>query len=250
MVLQTILNKRAVEKIQDDIDLGIGLDRFTMDDFPIDESDLLVLPGIIKPEGLLDKLIGTPDGDFKSAVAIYEAYKNLTPLQAVENYFWESLALTDLFPYMQQRWGLKQSNDIAKDVKNHFFVKSHGLIRQGISGLWWLVKMSVDEERENPYELTEILFKNFTLRFVRFGISQAIQHKEAAIGILQYIKDHENEIESLEKVAHGLTSHFNKLGAVKQLTFLDRDFFYNEMAEHIEEFKLYNNNRLQETEEE
>ena len=29
---------------------------------------------------------------------------------------------------------------------------------------------------------------------------------------------------------------FNKLGAVKQLTFLNRDFFYKEMDEHISEF--------------
>ena len=39
----------------------------------------------------------------------------------------------------------------------------------------------------------------------------------------------------MENVAHGLTSYFNKLGAVKQLTFLDRDFFYHEMEEHFED---------------
>ena len=73
---------------------------------------------------------------------------------------------------------------------------------------------------------------------MRFGVGKVIQHKEAAIGILQYIKDNEDNIPSFENVAHGLTSYFNKLGAVKQLTFLDRDFFYSEMANHIEEFKL------------
>ena len=41
----------------------------------------------------------------------------------------------------------------------------------------------------------------------------------------------------MEAVANGLTSYFNKLGAVKQLSFLDRKFFYDEMATHIEEFK-------------
>ena len=84
MALQTILSKRAIEKIKDDVELGFGLERFQMDDFPVDENDVLVLPGIVKPEGLLDRLDASTDGDFKSAIAIYQAYKNLTPLQAVE----------------------------------------------------------------------------------------------------------------------------------------------------------------------
>lgn len=237
MALQTLLSKRAIERIKDDVDLGIGLDRFRMDDFPVDENDVLVIPGITKPEGLLDSLDANTDGDFKSAVAIYEAYKILTPLQAIEEQLWESLALTDLFPYMQQRWNLRRTDELQSVVKNHFFVKSHGVIRQGIGGLWWLVHLSVDEERSNPYELTEILFRNYTFRFVRFGVSLVIQHKEAAIGILQFLKDYENESYSLENVSNGLTSYFNKLGAVKQLTYLDRTFFYDEMNKHFEEFK-------------
>ena len=99
-----------------------------------------------------------------------------------------------------------------------------------------MVYLTIDENRNNKYELTEILFKNYTLRFIRFGVSRVIQHKEAAIGILQFIKDNENSIPSMENLANNLTSYFNKLGAVKQLTFLDRDFFYNEMKTHFEEF--------------
>ena len=111
------------------------------------------------------------------------------------------------------------------------------MIRQGIGGLWWLVNLTSDDSRDNPYELTEVLFRNYTLRYVRLGVSQVLQHKEAAIGILQFLKDHENEKFSLENVANGLTSYFNKLGAVKQLTYLDRKFFYGEMKNHFEEFK-------------
>ena len=237
MELQTIISKRAIEKIKDDVDLNIGMERFLMDDFPIEDNDLLILPGIAKPENLLNNLNANNDGDFKSAVAIYEAYKNLTPLQASEDYLWESLAISDLFPYMQQRWNLKAASDLQSAVKNHFFVKSHGIIRQGIGGLWWLVYLSVDEQRNNPYELTEVLFRNYTLRYVRLGVSIIFQHKEATIGILQFLKDHEKEEFSLENVSNALTSYFNKLGAVKQLTFLNRNFFYKEMEAHFEEFK-------------
>ena len=238
MPLQKILTKSYIETIFDEVNKSVNLERFLLDSFPYDEEQLLVVPNVKEPSGLLECMIPTTEGDYMSAVALYDAYKDLKPLQAINAQFWESLALTDLFPYMQKRWGLNAKEDLKKNILNHFTFKSHGMMRQGLAGLWWLVHLSIDETRDNKYELTEYLFKNYTLRFVRFGVGKVIQHKEASIGILQYIKDHEKEIPSLENVTHGLTSYFNKLGAVKQLTSLDRTFFYNEMAKHIEEFKL------------
>lgn len=237
MAFQKILTRTYIERVFEDVEKGVDLDRFVQDSFPYDENYLVDLPHITKPIGLLDQLDSQTDGDYKSAVAIYEAFKSLRPLEATTSQLWESLALTDLFPYMRERWDLKGTNDLRRAILNHFTFKAHGLMRHGLAGLWWLVYLSVDEERQNKYELTEVLFKNYTLRIVRFGVGKVIQHKEAAIGILQFLKDHEKEIPSMENVANGLASYFNKLGAVKQLTYLNRDFFYHEMESHIEEFK-------------
>lgn len=238
MALQKILTQSYIESVFEEVERGEGLDRFLQESFPYEEDKLLVTPQVKEPVGLPDRMVPTTEGDFLSAIALYDAYKSLKPLQAINAQFWESLALTDLFPYMQKRWNLAEAKDLRKSVLNHFTFKAHGMMRHGLAGLWWLVHLSIDEQRDNKYELTEFLFKNYTLRTVRFGVGKVIQHKEAAIGILQYIKDNETNIPSLENVANGLTSYFNKLGAVKQLTFLDRDFFYNEMANHIEEFKV------------
>lgn len=251
MALQTILKKTYIEKVFEEVESGIGLDRFKLDSFPFDEEYLLVTPHVKHPENLLGQLVPSTDGDFQTATSIYNAYSSLTPLQAINSQFWESLTLTDLFPYMQKRWSLKEAKDddeLKKAILNHFMMKSHGLIRHGLGGLWWLVYLTVDDSRDNRFELTEMLFKNYTLRYIRFGIGKVIQHKEAAIGILQYIKDNEKYITSMENVANALTSYFNKLGAVKQLTFLDRDFFYNEMDAHIDEFMATSskNNDLEE----
>lgn len=237
MAFQKILTQTYINNIFDDVEKGVDLNRFLLNTFPYDDNYLVDLPHITKPDGLLEKLDSTTDGDFKSAVAIYEAYKYLRPLEATTSQLWESLALTDLFPYMRERWNLKGTTDLKQAILNHFTVKAHGIMRHGLGGLWWLVYLTVDEDRANKYELTEILFRNYTLRFIRFGVGKVIQHKEAAIGILQFIKDHETEISSMENVANGLASYFNKLGAVKQLTYLDRDFFYHEMESHFEEFK-------------
>lgn len=241
MALQTLLTKSYIEKIFEDVEKGENLDDFLKESFPIDENEILVTPQVKKPDGLINQMHPTTEGDFVTAIALYEAYKTLKPVQAINAQFWESLALTDLFPYMQQRWNLKESKDLKRSILNHFQVKSNGIIRHGLGGLWWLVHLTIDESRDNKYELTEVLFRNYTLRYIRLGAGKVIQHKEAAIGILQYIKEHEESITSLETVANGLTSYFNKLGAVKQLAAMDRDFFYNEMAAHINEFKQASN---------
>ncbi len=237
MALQKILTKTYIDTVFEEVEGGRGLDRFLQDSFPYEEDKLLITPQVEEPIGLLERMVPTTEGDYISAIALYDAYKGLKPLQAINAQFWESLSLTDLFPYMQKRWNLAEAKDLRKRILNHFTFKAHGMMRHGLAGLWWLVYMSIDEQRDNKYELTEYLFKNYTLRYIRFGVGKVIQHKEAAIGILQYIKDNEKNIPSLENVANGLTSYFNKLGAVKQLSFLNRDFFYNEMHKHIEEFK-------------
>ena len=243
MKLQTILKKSYIDSIFDEVEKGVDLGRFLEDSFPIDESFLLVTPQVNHPDNLLEQLVATTDGDLQSAIAIYNAYPRLTRLQAINVQFWESLSLTDLFPYMRDRWHLretKEEKELQRAIINHFTMEN-GLLRHGLAGLWWLVYLTIDEERDNRFELTEMLFKNYTLRYIRLGVGKVIQHKEAAIGILQFIKDHEKYITSMENVANSLTSYFNKLGAVKQLTFLDRDFFYHEMEEHIDEFMTTSN---------
>lgn len=241
MALQKILTRTYIDSVFEKVAKGECLDEFLQEQFPYEEDKLLITPHVKEPTGLLERMNPTTDGDFCSAVAIYDSYKGLKPIQAINEQFWESLALTDLFPYVQKRWKLNESKDdtvLKKRILNHFSCRSHGIMRHSLAGLWWLVSLSIDEQRDNKYELTEYLFKNYTLRYIRFGVGKVFQHKEAAIGILQYIKDNEKNIPSLENVANGLSSHFNKLGAVKQLTFLNRDFFYSEMSEHIEEFKI------------
>ncbi len=93
MTLQRILKKTYIEQIFSDVAQEKGLEKFLEDSFPVDESYFMVTPQLKQPEGLLDLLVPTPEGDFQSAVAIYNAYQKLTPLQAITPEFWESLAL-------------------------------------------------------------------------------------------------------------------------------------------------------------
>lgn len=132
MALQKILKKSYVDGIFEEVDRGEGLDRFLQESFPFNEEMLLVTQQVKEPVGLLDRMVPTTEGDFHSAVALYDAYKGLKPLQAINAQFWESLALTDLFPYMQKRWNLAEAKDLRKSILNHFTIKAHGIMRHGL----------------------------------------------------------------------------------------------------------------------
>ena len=116
MALQKILTQSYIESVFEEVDRGEGLERFLQESFPYEEDKLLVTPQVKEPVGLLDRMVPTTEGDFLSAVALYDAYKSLKPLQAINAQFWESLTLTDLFPYMQKRWNLSEAKDLRKSI--------------------------------------------------------------------------------------------------------------------------------------
>lgn len=82
--------------------------------------------------------------------------------------------------------------------------------------------MSLDIERANKYELTEVLFRQYDLR-MRLGHSSLIRHREAMIGVLEFLKENPDCLKN--RAIKNMTKHFNRLGAVKQLVYLDRTFF-------------------------
>ena len=65
------------------------------------------------------------------------------------------------------------------------------------------------------------------MRVVTFGSYQLIRHKEAMIGILSFLKDNPKVTDTaFEFRGQYLLKYFNRIGAVKQLTYLKREYFY------------------------
>ena len=128
---------------------------------------------------------------------------------------------------MQQRWSnVLDGTSTSNYILDHWFVSSQGLIRNALANLWWNIHNTIDSTREDPYELSEIVFKNYTLRTMTFGISTLIRHREAMIGILEFLKENPTiTAESFENRGRFIVKYFNRLGAVKQLAYLERDYF-------------------------
>ena len=179
MELQKVFKKSYME----DLRRNIQISDYQGETFPFDPSKVKALANVYKPAGLLDRL--DPDDDFTTAVELYKAYDTVTPLLASLPDLWVYLAHVDLFPYVQQRHSDVLKDDVTeKYIVNHWFENDVSVFRMALPSAWWSVYLSVDNERENPFELTEILFKNQELRTNSFGPLSLIRHREAMKGIL------------------------------------------------------------------
>lgn len=108
------------------------------------------------------------NGDLKdtsNAINFHKALRHLTPLQARDPRLWTKLSHINYWSYMRSRWPVdKLMNEREKAVRfidSRYFVtqnQSRALLRNGIARLWWTAELTHDPARENPYELTAILF--------------------------------------------------------------------------------------------
>lgn len=227
MALQKVFKEPYVDWIKE----SILIDKYGGEEFEYDAGKTKYLANISKPEGLLDKLMSA-ENDFQAAIALYEAYPNLTPIIASQQKgLWVYLTHVDLFPYVQKRWPKVITGEAdVKYISEHWFY--NGTMRTSLMGLWWSVYCSVDESRgaDHKYDLTELLFKQEDFRTRTFGTYQLFRCKEAVLGVLEFLYENKEVTNSFfESRSRYISEYFNKLGAVKQLAYLNKEFFKAEL---------------------
>lgn len=233
MIVQRTFKKGYAEELASAVREGNNLDLYAQEKFPYESDQVVIIPTLAHPDGLLDKMIPTPQGDCDSAIALYEAYPNLTPLQASDRTFWIYLAHVDLFPYIQKRFPkvMESSFEDVQYVLNHWFFTKDGQLRHSLSGLWWLTHLSVDESASGSekYKFTRYIFRDYTFR-TNFANYSLAKHKEALMGYFQFMMDNPDVSGSFLKERNRfITKHFNKVGGTRLLSTLPREYFIEEL---------------------
>ena len=127
--------------------------------------------------------------DLINVKVLYTSMKKLTPEQASNVYLWTWLSHDVFYSYIKKRW--KPSTDGA--IKDRYFCDSYkgsrsGLLRNGISRLWWYGYLTYQEGRSNPFALTELLLSNSDL-CVNLVERNFSMNKNVIVGILGAIKE-------------------------------------------------------------
>lgn len=225
MALQKVFKEAYVEVLSNSIDP----EKYAGDAFEFDQTQVKYLANVQQSSDLLNKM--NPSNLLESAIALYEAYKNLTPLSASKIELWTYLSHVDLFGFMQKWYPeVKEGKADARFIRDRWFRSPKGPIRSSLAGLWWSVYCSIDESRKDKYELTRMLFRNDSIRTHYFGPSTIFRHREAVIGILEFLVENPDisNVHFSSRCIY-IIQYFNRLGAVKQLAYMDRDFFKEEL---------------------
>jgi len=233
MSKQLIFKEKYVSKLKE----NINVESYKSSEFVYDKGQVLMLPNIESTANLAGQL--KPDNDFETAITIYKAFENLELIQASDERLWAYLSHVDLYSYMQKRWNSvyieTAKNGGSGYILEHWFLNSSAqssLLRHALAGLWWAVYLSVDDTRgeNNRFDLTKILFRQLDFPTRTLGTYKLGRHKEAVIGILEFIEEHEDLFKSgFENKTRFITKHLNIVGGVKPLAYFDRKFFKGEL---------------------
>lgn len=129
------------------------LDSFSGGKAFIHESGQIVDP----PPQLLITEGDNAANDAENAKRVFTWLKKLTPSLAMEERLWAHLTHHVFADYMKARWPADSENAIHR--RYLFEGKSFAaLSRNGIARLWWAGRLTCDEKRDNPFQLTETLF--------------------------------------------------------------------------------------------
>lgn len=246
MAYQNLFRTKYVNQLIDQVNKGINLESFYGSRFNYDESQILSVPKIFQPEGLLYKM--KPEDNCTSGIALFEAFPTISALQAADNRLWIYLSIADLFPYVRKKWAPQQPctddpNRMEKMISNiriHWFglqkdSYTFSPMRHALANLWWSVYISVDRKAqtfEGKYKYTRLLFNNETFR-TRTATGFLGRNREALYGILDFMEQCPELFGRNKEIAFNeITKFLNYLGGGIQLSFMKRDFFLNQLLDN------------------
>lgn len=195
-------------------------------------------------ENLVNQMIAAfeqNETEFEAGRLLFENLK-LSPKQASDIGFWTYHNHYTFYKYISRRWGdvwedKKEVVNSSTYIINHWIQSNSAqgeLIDYPISGLWWSFYLTIDESREDKYELTKIFFKNSGMRTKYLGTARFARHKPAIIGIIEFIKENKLDDRSLEQAVRGIVQYVNLLGGIRPLTYFDKEWFKSKLTKRFE----------------
>ena len=163
--------------------------------------------------------------------------KSLTDTQATDERLWAGMCHCDFWSFLHERWGMSNKNMIDRNntESRYFFSKQQNkkrsLITNSLSRLWWVGRMTYDENRKDPFELTKYLSMSglITSAILPLFSNNYISNKEIFVGLITALQTLENEgydTSNRKQMMVEATKYLNVLGGTYIL-----DYFTSEEIE-------------------
>ncbi len=176
------------------------------------------------------------DTEFENVKRIYSNLSFLSDSTATDERLWTALCHGPFYEYVKYRWKIQNESN----VKEHFFMKSESrqsLMRNAISRLWWIGRLTYDKSRQDPYELTAIVCESsdFITGFLERNISNSLHILRPAVEAI--IESREIGLKADMKAVRDMLKYLNLLGGIYILDVMSEEWIKRKLKNRI---ALYN----------
>lgn len=168
--------------------------------------------------------------DFKNAVNLFEALSFLDESEASDGLLWLSLSLnTKITKYIFNRWGFSTKTIIRRIAIEY---GKRGLIFHALARMWWITKLTVLNNEENKYRLTELVFNN--PRIIQMFYRNFSNSENIRFAILLALENYINKNGSIEtKKLDNFYKYISLIGSVRLLDIVPKEDLVFEFNKYL-----------------
>ncbi len=172
--------------------------------------------------------------DVNNTIILYSAMKSLTDTQATDERLWSGMCHCDFWDFLQKRWQIKDYHNLSDSIiKVRYFAhdRKRSLIKNSLSKLWWCGRLTYDDNRKDPFELTKYLINDYATKMLIIFSNNYISNHDIMVGLfsaLMYLENIGYQIKdrSRRDIYYEATKYLNVLGGTYIL-----DYFTSEELE-------------------
>lgn len=186
------------------------------------------------------------NNDIQNTITLYSAMKSLTDTQATDERLWAGMCHSDFWNYMKERWPVNNKHSIKEtDIKNRYFFSQgnrSSLIRNSLSKLWWVGRLTYDDTRNDPFELTKYIENDYATKTMVIFSNNYVGNKNITIGLLSALKYLDSigfSIKGKQKreVYYSATKYLNVLGGTYILDYFTSEEIEEKIIKYMKSLK-------------
>ncbi|MDD6794466.1 MAG: DUF6339 family protein [Clostridiaceae bacterium] len=177
--------------------------------------------------------------DLENSKILYSNLKVISDSAAVDERLWAGLTHSLFYNFVQERWKKDAENmKHANYIKSRYFYseKSKGVFRNTLSKLWWIGRLTYDENRKDPYELTNVLANgDMATRVNDMFTSNFSRNPKNGHAFLSAIKEFEDNGTKINGYVYRKTvQYMNAYGGITLIDYLSEDEIKDVVYKKIE----------------
>lgn len=170
--------------------------------------------------------------EFENVKRVYSNFKFLTDSMASDERLWAGLCLGHFFEYVRYRWDVSSVSGILQ----HFYfdgTKRRALTRNAISRLWWIGRLTYDENRVDKWELTKFVcrYSDYIMHFIERNTSNNLHVMRPFLEAM--IEARKDGYALNTDDAGNLAKYLNLLGGMYVLDFMPEEWIKEKIKNKI-----------------